>query len=202
MPKIPEDPALRLALAVEFLAAFAGAKTDDEVNDWLQTKTPRLVDALAIAELAVAQCTPGSQWEPMRERLANVVTHLQSQTIQYNEHMESLAAQDIFGAMRRVIYEMASSGDLPVDWRTREGCKFSVCRWFAEFFDTIGDRILYEREGDNANARLAMLDTYAALENAMDRALTLPPEERANFLPLIEPLYTGYMANREKNLKE
>ena len=202
LPKIPEDPTLRLALAIEFLAAFETAKTDDDVNDWLKANTPRLVDAVAIAELALAQCTPGSQWEPLRERMANVVTHLQGQIIRYDEHMETLGKQDMFGAIRRVIYDMATSGDMPVDWQTREGCKFSLCRWIAEFFDAVGDKILYKRDGDNANARLAMLDTYAALETAMDRVLTLPAEDRARFLPLIEPLYSGYMANREKNLKQ
>lgn len=200
--KIPEAPELQLALAQDFLAMFAAAKTDDDVNGWLKTNTPRAVDALAIAELALEQCTPGSQWEPLRGQIANLVTHVQRQMTCYEEHMTELVERDMFGGFRRAIYEMASSGDLPVDWRTREGCNISVCRWINEFFEATGDKILYEREGDAANARLACLDAYAALETAMDRALTLPPEERANLLPIIEPLYSGYMANREKNLKE
>lgn len=202
MPKIPEDPALRLALACEFLAILAAAKSDDDVTGWLKTNTPRLGDALAIAELAAEQCTPGSQWEVVNARATHIAQFLRAEFTKSENFTRAHGERDLFGAIRRIIYEMTESGDMPEDWETREGCKFSASRWMTEFFEAMGDKISASKEGDLGGERLALLRAYECIETAMDRVLTLPPEERAAYLPIVEPLYSGYMANRKKNLGE
>ena len=206
MPKIPEDPALRLAPACEFLAILAAAKSEDDVTGWLKTNTPRLVDALAIAELAAAQCTPGSQWEVVNARATHIAQFLRAEFTQRETFTRAHIERDRIGATRRIIYEQTESGDMPEDWETREGCRISASRWMSEFVKSIGDEIDARNAGDTAGERKALLRTYECIETAMDRVLTLPPEERATYLPIVEPLYSGYMANvptgREEKLQQ
>lgn len=202
LPKVPEDPAIRAALAEQLLDCLAAAETDEELNAWLFAHTPRLVDGIAIVRMVVARCTPESPHAHLRELAGHLVNALQAQLDRLEKFDLELVERDKFGAMRRIFYQMAQNGELPPDWRTCEGNSRAVMRWVHEMFEGFADQVRAEKAEDPAARRMAMVRIYEAVETAMDRLLTLAPADREELRPIVEIFYNGLMPKKAENLGE
>ncbi|GEM_PF-4847648 len=198
LPHVPEDPGSRDELAREMLHLLATDRA--ALEPWIVEKIPLLHDVILIAERAVEMSEKEHVFAAERETLQRMLRSIRAEQEKYASFLENIAENDVIAALHRAVYDMKTEGTIPPDWRTREGDVVSVLLWLVEFFEEIGRTADYKKEGDKGQERISMLRAYDAIETAMDRLLTLTPEQRAEMEPLVQPLYEGMMSNRTENL--